>query len=451
MRIAQVSSLERKLQIGLTFSLVVLLFVLGFTQITIINKLTESFIYSRLEHDAESLLATIKLEPNSETFNLPSIVYNQPYSGHYFQITIAGKDEPIRSRSLWDNSLQFSPPKTGQSKTVRQSGPNNQALLVYIASYQKQGQQITIATAEDITPLQQQLTFYSLLLVGFAITALALLLLLQRFIIKSSFRPVKQVHQEILQLAQGQQGFLSENVPDEIQPLVKAVNHLLLVMTSRLERSRNALGNLAHTLKTPLHLLSQMASLPHIQKHAALANELQEHTDRMQQIIDHELKRARLAGSGTLGQRFSPAKEVPSLIKILTQIYHDKSLHFECDVTEDVFGDTDRDDMLELIGNLLDNSCKWARHTIRCTIKAQPQLTIIIEDDGPGCSPNELDVITQRGIRTDESVSGHGLGLTIVKEIAQIYHFDFYLDNSPKLGGLRVQLIQQIHLEDNSP
>jgi signal transduction histidine kinase len=433
---------------------VALIFVLGFTQISIITKLTESFINSRLEHDSESLLATINFDTAGEatqTFKHPSIVYNQPYSGHYFYITIAGRSDPIRSRSLWDNSLEIPTPEIGQPNIIHQDGPNGQSLLVYIASYQKQGQTITIATAEDITPLRQQLTFYSLLLVGFALLALVLLLLLQRFIIKSSFRPVKQVHQEILQLAEGKQGFLSENVPDEIQPLVKAVNHLLSVMTSRLDRSRNALGNLAHTLKTPLNLLSQMASLPEIQKQAELSDELQEHTDRMQQIINHELKRARLAGSGTLGQCFSPAKEIPNIIKILKQIYHDKSLIFECDITEEVFGDTDRDDMLELIGNLLDNSCKWAHHKIKCIIKTTPQLTIIIEDDGPGCSSNDLEIITQRGVRADETISGHGLGLTIVKEIAQIYHFDLYLDNSPELGGLRIQLIQQIQSKEITP
>jgi signal transduction histidine kinase len=194
-----------------------------------------------------------------------------------------------------------------------------------------------------------------------------------------------------------------------------------------------------------------MASLPEIQKQAELSDELQEHTDRMQQIINHELKRARLAGSGTLGQCFSPAKEIPYIIKILKQIYHDKSLIFECDITEEVFGDTDRDDMLELIGNLLDNSCKWAHHKIKCIIKTTPQLTIIIEDDGPGCSSNDLEIITQRGVRADETISGHGLGLTIVKEIAQIYHFDLYLDNSPELGGLRIQLIQQIQSKEITP
>jgi signal transduction histidine kinase len=419
---------------------------LGWAQVSVVQKLTESFIHSRLEHDSQSLLASLNID-DAGNLNIPhtqlATVYNQPYSGHYFQIIVSGKSEEISSRSLWDSHLDFPIPKLGNIKTIRREGPDSQSLLLYIASYQKQEQVFTIAVAEDISPLQKQLTFYSFVFSGLAISTLVLLLLIQRFIVKTSFRQLKDVHREVLQLSEGQQGRLTENVPDEVRPLVEAVNHLLSVMTQRLERSRNALGNLAHTLKTPLNLMIQLTDYSRIKQHPEIFNEMQEHTVRMQQIINHELKRARFAGTGIPGQLFVPEKELPNLIKVLRQIYNDKKLTIDCDIMSGTFDDTDRDDMLELIGNLLDNSCKWANSKIKFTIKTEPTLAIIVEDDGLGCTEEQLMQITQRGIRVDETISGHGLGLSIVKEIAQLYHFDVLFDQSPEFGGLRVRLTKR--------
>lgn len=436
-------SLEHRLQAGLTISLIILMVLLGWVQISVIKELTESFIQSRLEHDSESLLASLKLDAEGDLSTIETrlaTVYGQPFSGHYYQIIFSDKNDVVRSRSLWDSTFEFPIPLLGQSETIQRLGPDSQSLLIHVASYQKQKQIVTIAVAEDITPLQKDLKFYSLLFSSLAFVVLILLLVIQRIIVKRSFRPLKHVRQEVLELSEGQQGRLTEDVPDEIRPLVEAVNNLLSVMTVRLERSRNALGNLAHTLKGPLNLLTQLSNDDRIKQYAPIYDEIQEHTQRMQQIINHELKRARLAGSGSPGQRFTPSKELPNLIKVLQQIYSDKSLTFNCDIMQGPFNDTDRDDMLELIGNLLDNSCKWAKSTINCTIRTEPNLDIMIEDDGLGCSPEQLKLITQRGIRIDESISGHGLGLTIVKEIAQIYQLDLSFDRSAALGGLRVHL-----------
>lgn len=419
---------------------------LGWAQVSVVQKLTESYVNSRLQHDSQSLLSSLNID---EAANVTiahaqlATVYNQPYSGHYFQIIVSGKSEQIRSRSLWDKELDFPIPKLGDIETVQLKGPDSQSLLLYIASYQKQQQIFTIAIAEDIAPLQKQLTFYSFVFVGLAISTLVLLLFIQRFIVKTSFRELEEVRHEVLQLSEGQQGRLTENVPDEVRPLVQAVNHLLSVMTQRLERSRNALGNLAHTLKTPLNLITQLADDTRIKQYPEICNEMQEHTDRMQQIINHELKRARFAGAGMPGQRFVPEKELPNLIKVLHQIYNEKKLTIDSDIMSGTFGETDRDDMLELIGNVLDNSCKWAKSKIQITIKTEPTLAIIIEDDGLGCTKEQLMQITQRGIRVDESIAGHGLGLSIVKEIAQIYHLDALFDRSPELGGLRVRLVKK--------
>ncbi len=436
-------SLEHRLHAGLALSLIGLMILLGWAQISVMQQLTESVVTARAEHDSQSLLASIQIDAkggsNIDNARLGA-VYSQPYSGHYYQIVIAGQEKPLRSRSLWDTSLEFSLPALGKMQTLNSHGPDDQALLIHVASYQKLDHLVTIAIAEDITPIYQQERFYTLVFIGLAITALLLILFVQRIIVQFSFRPLKQIQHEIQQLSEGQQGHLTETVPDELRPLVIEINHLLLLMTQRLERSRNALGNLAHTLKGPLNLMVQMANNDKIKHYSDIHADLQEHTARMQQIINHELKRARLAGAGVPGQQFIPSEELPNLIKVLQRIYHDKTLTFDCKIDHGALVNTDRDDMLELLGNLLDNSCKWAKSTIRCTIVTGPILSITIEDDGNGCSSDQIELITQRGTRVDEDIQGHGLGLAIVKEIAQIYHFELHLDKSPTLGGLRVKL-----------
>jgi len=437
------NSLEHRLHAGLATSLIGLMILLGWAQILVMQQLTESVVTARAEHDSQSLLASLQFDiagvPNIDHARLGA-VYSQPYSGHYYQIIIADQEKPLRSRSLWDASLEFTSPALGKTKTINNHGPDEQSLLIHVASYQKQDRLVTIAIAEDITPIYQQERFYTFVFIGLAISALLLILIVQRIIVQFSFRPLTQIQREIQQLSEGQQGHLTEAVPDELLPLVIEINHLLLLMSQRLERSRNALGNLAHTLKGPLNLMMQMAHNDKIKQYPEIHTDLQEHTTRMQQIINHELKRARLAGAGMPGQQFIPSEEIPNLIRVLQQIYHNKSLTFNCQIQQGVLSNTDRDDMLELLGNLLDNSCKWAKSTIRCTIETGAMLSITIEDDGPGCSSDQIETITQRGIRVDENIQGHGLGLAIVKEIAQIYHFELHLDQSPILGGLRVKL-----------
>jgi len=441
------NSLEHRLHLGFAISLIVLMTLLGWAQISVMRQQTESIISGRSEHDSQSLLASLQFDEtgalNINTARLGS-VYSQPYSGHYYQILLDDRIEAVRSRSLWDTSLSFSRPDVGKSRTLELTGPDNQSLLIHVSSYLKDNHTVTIAIAEDVTPIFEQQHFYTLLFIGVAIVALILLLLVQRLIVQFSFRPLKQIQQEIQQLSDGQQGRLTEKVPNELQPLVAEINHLLLLMTQRLERSRNALGNLAHTLKGPLNLMMQMADNDNLQHYPDMQADLKEHTSRMQQIINHELKRARLAGAGVPGQQFIPDQELPNLVKVLQQIHHNKTLKFDCHIAQGPIVDTDRDDMLELLGNILDNSCKWAKSTISCTITTEPDMLITVEDDGPGCTSAQIDQITQRGIRVDESIQGHGLGLAIVKEIAQIYCFNLILDQSPTLGGLRIRLSRNL-------
>jgi signal transduction histidine kinase len=435
-----VNSLAHRLHLGLGLSLILLMGLIGWLIYDQNQRLVDDLVVTRLQHDGEGLLAALQFDAEGKVSlseGSISAIYHQPLSGHYFLI-MTEQDEVLRSRSLWDAELSSQKLATGEQRIRRIIGPSEQPLLMWAGGYRKAGQNITLMVAEDLSLLQTRLFENALLLLALTFIFLFLILFIQRRIVRDSFSPLRQLGREIEQLERGDIDQLTEAVPLEVQPLVVEVNRLLLVMGRRLERSRNALGNLAHALKGPLNLLTQLADDK--ETTATIKQELRQHTAALQQQIEHELGRARLAGSGSAGQRFNPAEELPALITVLERIYHDKKIKFDYKYTEPNLTNVDRHDLLELLGNLLDNAAKWAKARVRCSIEQNDAIYITVEDDGNGVSEQELTALTERGHRIDESQPGHGLGLAIVKEIVELYNGTLQLDRSPELGGLRVRL-----------
>ncbi|MCK5648766.1 MAG: ATP-binding protein, partial [Gammaproteobacteria bacterium] len=431
------NSLEQRLHTGLSLSLLLLFGLLWFLGQKSMNDLTHELVGSRIEHDIESLLAA--LEVSADTVHLikgrmPPI-YQQPFSGHYFVVSINHKPV-IHSRSLWDQSLIVPELRTGERILQVSDGPAEQKLLQISMAFNKKGLDISIALAEDLTLINTQNLKFKKYFFILSALGLILLLLLQSIILRISFKRLESLRSDIKHLDEGELLKLSENVPSEVLPLVQEVNHLLTLLEKRLERSRNALGNLSHALKSPLNLLFQYF-YSHPDKNDRNADpelfdtkraNAKTQVERINQLINRELKRARLAGKGGSTQRFNAAKDVPELVAVVKQIYahRDLTINYHIDKTVTTFGD--REDMLELIGNLLDNACKWANNEIKIIISRHlvsspllhgvspesDKINIIIEDDGQGIAKDQLASLIQRGTRLDESVDGHGLGLSIV-------------------------------------
>lgn len=434
------NSLAQRLHIGLGLSMILLMGFIGWLIYDQNQRLVDDLVVSRLQHDGEGLLAALQFDADGKATLVEgsiSAIYRQPLSGHYF-LLVTEKDEVLRSRSLWDVELSSDKIAPGEQRIRRIIGPAEQPLLLWAGGYRKGSQNVTIMVAEDLSQLQQRLLENALLLLALTVIFLFLILFIQRRIVRRSFAPLRQLGREIEQLERGDIDQLTEAVPLEVRPLVVEVNRLLMVMGRRLERSRNALGNLAHALKGPLNLLIQLAD--HSQTPGTLKQELHQHTAALQQQIEHELIRARLAGSGSAGQRFSPTEELPALITVLQRVYHDRHIEFDYHVSQQNLNNVDRHDVLELLGNLLDNAAKWAKGRVRCSIEQSDRIHIVVEDDGNGVSEEALTALTQRGHRIDESLPGHGLGLSIVKEIVELYDGTLKFDRSPDLGGLRVQV-----------
>ena len=408
------NSLSLRLQLSLTLSLIVLVIILGWISHQTLYQLSRDVVYSRLEHDAESLLSALKLEAldtnkQKQQFILKqkqlSQIYQQPFSGHYFTVIFAN-GQIINSRSLWDFDLYKSllSINPNQSSAVNEivKGPENKQLLIFSSSYQKYGQHFTLYLAEDINLILKSVDHFVNQLLLLAASALILLIIIQTLVIRKTFRQLQPLQQEIKQLKNGEISKLSEDVPAEIQPLVIEFNCLLKQFSLRLQRSRNALGNLSHALKGPINLLLQYfdSDVAQYENNRPLA---QQQTARIQVLMERELKRARLAGNGFSSIHFSAQNDLPDLIALLQQIYRHKNLDIQLTIPQNMPDFGDREDILELIGNLLDNACKWAKSTVDCQLFYDKHIRIIIKDNGAGISDENIEQLTQRGTRLDET------------------------------------------------
>lgn len=432
------NSLAARLNLGLALSLALLVGFAWWLGHEALHQSTESYVASRLQHDAEALLGMLRPQTSGPPRLLGETgmpIYRQPLSGHYFKV-IAGDGGVLRSRSLWDWDLDLAPLHPGERRQWHSDGPLAQQLLVYSAGYQIGGEPVTVATAEDLTPLLSTLRGFERLFAMLALVGLALMILIQHLIVRYSCRRLRPIYREIEDLERGATRSISEDVPTEILPLVRKLNGLLAVYDKRLSRSRNAAGNLAHALKAPLNLMLQQLE----RSQDAITEDSRRicaaQVQRVRELVERELKRARIAGGGGAGSVFNPASELPVLRDLLLRMYPAKDLTLNCILDLEAPLAADREDMLELFGTLLDNGCKWATQRVDCRLEPTTSgLRFTVEDDGPGCGGDEFAAIRERGARLDERREGHGLGLSIAAEIIALYGGELILGKSERLGG----------------
>ncbi len=405
--------------------------------------LTNSFVHSRLESEADILVSAIEfpeLGINSPRLGTQRLnpAYDEPTSGKYYVVRFKPLGE-FMSRSAWEQQLDIPELTPGQKRKQSLKGRAGEPLLLWSGGFSKLGHEFTISVAEDISPIQERLTIFQWYFAAISLLLMFALLAVQHLIVRHSVQKLEVIRSDMNRLEHGRAVSLSEDVPSEVLPLVREFNRLLMRFDQRLRQSRNSVGNLAHSLKSPLNLLlrsSEASDMSEQQRQESVEH----NAERIRQLIESELKRARLAGRGAAGQLFDLDAELPSLCGLLQQEYSEKQFDVRWSIGPGVSLAYDRQDMLELIGNLLDNAVKWCRQVVLINVHQADGVLLEVEDDGPGCSPDEYSRLIERGVRLDESVAGHGLGLSIVKDITDTYNGTLTFGSSSRLDGLKVSV-----------
>lgn len=227
----------------------------------------------------------------------------------------------------------------------------------------------------------------------------------------------------------------------EVQPLVDDLNALLEQREQAVRRAIAKAGDLAHGLKTPLAVLAREAERATASGHGEVAAAIGEQVERMRRQIDYHLAHARAAASGTAGARAVVDESAQGLARTMRRLHAERNLTIEVRTIASHAVRVQREDLDEMLGNLLDNACKWARARVLVeSVQAADAITIAVDDDGPGLAVELREQVLIRGVRADEKASGSGLGLAIVRDLAELYRGSITLGDSP-LGGLRVTLV----------
>lgn len=362
--------------------------------------------------------------------------FEQIFSGWYWQVA-----EPsgrlIRSRSLWDSTLPVHDDGT-EMRRHEIAGPRGEMLLVAERDLQFPGiaGPVHILVASDRRELDERIRSFDLLLLtalGLFVVGMAFAVVLQ---VRYGLSPLRVMTADLAAIRRGDTLRLAGKYPQEIAPVAEAMNAVLEHDADLIERARTHVGNLAHSLKTPLSVLRS-------ELHTASDKAIMDEQIRiMTRLIEHHLARASTtAGSGrALGIEIPIKPVVEEIAAMLKRIHVDRRLEIDIQVPADIQFRGGREDLEEMLGNLMENACKWTNSRVRVAATATAgQLVIRVEDDGPGLSPDQAAMVSRRGMRLDEAMPGWGLGLGIVTDLVTVNGGTLTLDRSD-LGGVRATL-----------
>lgn len=439
----------------LLVSAVVLAGFLGLTGLALdraFSASAESALRERLQSHLYALLAAADLDEQQQLklpIELPEPRFNLIGSGLAAEVRDAAGATVWRSRSaLGTDFAGIAADVPGQRVyTPLGDGASAARLMLSFATRwegrDRQPQVYVFHVAERLDEQQAQIRQFRRGLFGWLAAATVLLLLVQALILRWGLSPLRRVAQDLSEMEAGRAQALSGRYPTELQPLIDNLNTLLADARAHLQRYRDTLGNLAHSLKTPLAVMR--ASVESRAPVEALRTVTQEQLQNMNEIVEYQLQRAAAAGRTALSVPLPAAPVARKLVAALEKVYAAKSLQVELAIAPDVMFRGDEGDLLEMLGNLSDNAFKWARSRVRVQARNEtggpsgPRFTLRIEDDGPGIPDDQAQRVRTRGARADAATPGHGLGLAVVQEMAELYGGELIISRSA-LGGAAVEV-----------
>lgn len=446
-------SLRLRLLIGTLFWIAASIIAAGWGLTSLFQRHVEAQFHAELKTHLDQLTAQLMLDDKGRpalALPLSDPRLSRPYSGCYWQVDeIAAPPVAnglLRSRSLWDHVLTPPPdtPADGEIHKHRIVGPEGKMLGMVERSVRiddtpdGKPRSFRLIAAADESLMTEPMTRFSgalWLALGVLGSGLVVAALVQVFV---GLAPLRKLHAALGKVRSGETPRLDGDFPDEIMPLVDEFNTVLTQNAEVVERARTQAGNLAHALKTPLSVLANAAT----GRSDELARLVVDQIDSARKQVDYHLTRAQTAATTRLpGMRTPLLPVIDGLVRTMRRIHAERELELnvgEMPVTLAFRGDAQ--DLQEMVGNLLDNACKWATHRVEVGAhRENGRLIITIDDDGKGLPAEQREAVIHRGVRADEQVPGSGLGLAIVFDIAQMYGGNLELGSSPQ-GGLQARL-----------
>jgi len=445
-------SLRFRLLLGTLFWIAASILIAGWGLGKLFHQHVETQFYAELKTHLDQLTAQLALDAqNRPTLALPPSDprLNKPFAGLYWQIDrLASAEFPatagaLRSRSLWDQVLSVSDDALAAGADHRHhiAGPREAMLGVLERRITLDDLPLRLIVAADANLMVEPVARFNgqlWLALGVLGLGLALAALVQVVV---GLAPLRSLHAALGRMRDGDAQRMEGSFPTEIMPLVNEFNSVLAQNAAVVERARTQAGNLAHALKTPLSVLANAAHA-HAGRDDELARLVETQVETARKQVDYHLARAQAAATARLpGARTPLAPVVDGLVRAMRRIHAGRKL----DLVVAPFPATlafrgEEHDLQEMLGNLIDNACKWASARIEIQARSElGQLIVAVDDDGKGIAAAQREAMLQRGVRADQQVPGTGLGLSIVDDLARMYGGHLALTDSP-LGGLRAVL-----------
>lgn len=423
----------------------------GFTLDSVFRDSARDAVMQRLQAHIYALIAAADISDSGRITmlrTLPEGRFTIPVSGLYAQIDSNVGLDSWRSPSMGNMTIPFSRGLKSAAQRFQRLTTNT-GLPVFAVSFGITWDQsndpakgYTFSVAESLDSYNAQVRDFRYYLWGWLGAAALVLLAVQSAVLRWGLAPLRRAAQDLERIESGQRRELAGPYPRELRGLTDNLNALLVSQREHLDRYRHTLDDLAHSLKTPLAILR--GSLERSGSDDALCQAVQQQVERMSQIVHHQLQRAATSGRSVLTMPLDVESTLDKVIASLNKVYADRHVDVTVTVNDHPQFRGDEGDLMEVLGNLVDNAYKWCRHRVGIDIHGYHDgagsaswLVIHVDDDGPGIPPALSKAILQRGVRGDASTEGHGIGLAIVQDILRVYHADLQIDASP-WGGARV-------------